>query len=579
MRQHRIAPPLLLAAFVALALAFSVTIPLGEAPDEVSHWSYVQYLSTHWQLPPPSGAVSGESHQPPLYYLISAIATAWIPREDFQVIANPDFALGDPQASNLLLHTRREEFPYRGEPLAWHLVRLLSVAMGAVTVWAVWQLATVFFPGDGWIALGAASFTAFLPGFISLSAVVNNDNFVVMLSSLTILQVVRTSRRPLRRADAAVLGVLLGLAALAKLSGLVVWLFVAAVLSFRAVRSREWRSDALRAALCFGVAAVMVSPWVIYNLQKYGDPLGWALVLSVTPLRHTPLTVNDWATLARGLYTSFWGRFGGGLIIHLPNAAYAMFGGSIVLSLIGWARYARQRPQSATARALVALFALFWLLMLAAFVRWTLVVLGTDQARQLFPGLPLLAVFLVAGIARLAPVHKEIVLALWSAAFFAAALGSLFYLDSNYALSQQSLAALPPLDHPSARADFGQTIRVADFRIDKTRAAPGDTIMTEIYWQALSNPTEDYWLLLQVADKNGAVANKDGVPSAGRLTTDWWQSGQVFASHHALVIPQDIAPGNYTLRLGLHPFGKWDWLPVRGGEMLDLNSLVIAARP
>jgi hypothetical protein len=68
--------PLLLLAFLLLDLTYSVTIPLGEAPDEVSHFAYVEYLTAHRQLPTPEGAVTGEAHQPPLYYLIGALSTA-----------------------------------------------------------------------------------------------------------------------------------------------------------------------------------------------------------------------------------------------------------------------------------------------------------------------------------------------------------------------------------------------------------------------------------------------------------------------------------------------------------------------
>jgi hypothetical protein len=29
-------------------------------------------------------------------------------------------------------------------------------------------------------------------------------------------------------------------------------------------------------------------------------------------------------------------------------------------------------------------------------------------------------------------------------------------------------------------------------------------------------------------------------------------------------VPSDIPSATYTLRVGLHPYGKWEWLPVRG---------------
>ncbi len=569
--------PILLAAFVALALAYSVTVPLGEAPDEVSHWSYVQYLLSQHTLPKPEGAVLGESHQPPLYYVIGALATAWIPREEFPVIANPDFSLTNSQAANLLLHTRREGFPYQGVPLAWHLIRFLSIIMGAITVWSTWQIAHAFFPDDEWIALGAASFVAFLPGFISLSAVVNNDNLVVMLSSLSILLVARILRRakaqPITWRDAGLLGVLMGLGALTKLSGLVIWLFAAAVFFYVATWTRAWKHIAIRAAVAFVIATTIIAPWTIYNLQAHGDPLGWSLLMRVTPVRQTPMLAGDWANVVQGLFTSFWGRFGGALHIHLPVAVYTALGGVALIAVVGWAR--RSRKTDEAVRVFILAFVSFWLLMLVSYVRWTLAVQGTDQARQLFPGLPLLSVFLAAGIAHFTSIRRRTVWMIWCGGFFTLALGILIYLQSLYYPSPSNLA-LPVQDGSNIPADFGGTIRIIDYRIDQTKVAPGKSITTQFDWQALKDPSQNYWLLLQLTNQNGTVAKQqDGVPSGGRVTTDWWLKGQTFESSQTLVIPKNTVSGTYTLRIGLHPFGKWQWLPVDNRDMLDLGTITV----
>ncbi len=92
-------------------------------------------------------------------------------------------------------------------------------------------------------------------------------------------------------------------------------------------------------------------------------------------------------------------------------------------------------------------------------------------------------------------------------------------------------------------------------------------------WQALQDPGEDYWLLVQLVGTGEPVANQDGVPANGRPTTDWWHKGQVYTSLHKFKIPDDLAPGTYTLRLGLHPFERWEWLPVNGGDMLPLAKI------
>ena len=571
---------LILGTFVVLALGYSFAIPLGEASDEVPHWAYVQYLREHRTLPKSEGAVVGESHQPPLYYLIGALATSWIPTQDFPIIANPDFVLDDPQTPNVLLHTRREAFPYRDVPLAWRLVRVLSIVMGAVTVWTTWRLAREILPDRAEIALGAAAFVAFLPGFVASSAVVNNDNLIVMLASLTILQVVRIARRQLVWREMLLLGVLLGLAPLTKLSGLVLWLFTAGVFFFLAVATRRWKAIAIHAALAFGIGIVILAPWVLYNLVRNGDPFGWSVVLATTEVRQTAMTWDDWAFYVRGMYSSFWGRFGGVVHLSVPDAVYAALGALGILALVGWVAHARatRRRFDRGARLLLASFTWLWAILLAAHIRWTLVVGGTDQARQIYPGLPLLAIVLVAGWGWLFESRRRTMLAVWSVASAAFAFAVLIYLRSVFAAPLQDVRALAPLGGANRPADFEGLIRVLDYRVDRTQVAPGDALTVQVYWQALADPFENYWLLLQLIGKEGAIANKEGVPSAGRLTTDWWKAGQGFASRHTLVIPSEVVPGTYTLQLGLHPFGRWEWLPVNGREMLGLETISVITR-
>jgi hypothetical protein len=127
----------------------------------------------------------------------------------------------------------------------------------------------------------------------------------------------------------------------------------------------------------------------------------------------------------------------------------------------------------------------------------------------------------------------------------------------------------------SAPADFGSQVRVVDYAVQPVRLAAGGTIVVQVQWQAISNVDQSYWMLLQLADKKGNVTNKDSVPAAGRPTTDWWQAGQVFVSHHRLDVPPDLAPGTYSLKLGLHPFGVWEWLPVRGQDMIALGTIQV----
>jgi len=214
---------LILLLYVALAAWYSLTIPLGEAPDEVPHFTYVRYLTGHGRLP--TTTEEHEAFQPPLYYVLGAVLTAPIQDEaasPFAVQANAHFDVSDPRSpKNLLLHSAVEDWPYRGWVLAWHLVRLLSIALGAVTVWATFHLGRAILPDQPLIALTMAALTAFTPQFLFMSAVVNNDNAATAFSALILWRMavlLRSQTRPQIWRHSALLGLLLGLGLLSKAS-------------------------------------------------------------------------------------------------------------------------------------------------------------------------------------------------------------------------------------------------------------------------------------------------------------------------------------------------------------------------
>lgn len=561
----------ILVAFLVLAVVSSLVIPLGEAADEVSHFAYVEYLVENRRLPRPEGFVRGEAHQAPLYYAIAALATAWMSRDGLVVLANPDFVLSDAQSRNLLLHPRHEGFPYKGTVLAWHVVRLLSILCGGVTVWATWQTANTFFPKDRLLPLAAASFVAFLPSFLSLSAAVNNDNLVIMLASLCFLVVARQSQRGLSYQWTIVLGVLLGVAVLAKLNAFALWAFALASYLFFAIQSRMWRTAALDATLCFSIALLIVSPYLVYNLLTHGDPLAWSLYLKVAPLRQTPLTLAQGFDIAEQVYTSFWGRFGGALHLRMPGSVYLLLGAVGLAALSGVVLALTQKSKYANVRTVVILTALLLIPLGAVYLRFVLADLGAGQARLLLPGIVPVGLVLTVGWFVLFRSRSALAFVTWSG-------GSLFLALASLALIQSSYAPAPILAsdiaHPG-HIDFGKTIRVLDYRIEQTRVPPGGVITIQLDWQALTAPQENYWFSLQLVGSDGSVANKDGVPSAGRTTTDWWQTGQTFRSRHIVQIPHDVDPGTYMLTLGLRPYDRWDWLPVRGESTFPLQEITV----
>jgi len=222
----------LIVLYLALALLYVYATPIYEAPDELYHFALVEHVARTGELPIQNqrriGAWKQEGSQPPLYYLLSAPLVRLFNTDDFRAIQphNPHVNMGIPGAvgnKNRILHDAPYSLEMHGARAATYANRLISVLLGAVTVYAVYQAARTFAPNQRHFALLAAGLTAFNPQFLFITAAVNNDSLVTALNSLTLWQTLVMLRDGFKTRRSVILALLVALATLSKLSGLVMW--------------------------------------------------------------------------------------------------------------------------------------------------------------------------------------------------------------------------------------------------------------------------------------------------------------------------------------------------------------------
>jgi len=334
--------PLMLLSYVILGVVMSLIVPLGEAPDEIDHFLYVRYLVEQRAFPImqpiPADNATMEANQPPLFYLLNAVVTAPLP-----MTASADFPLNacytfDPQdggRANFYLHNAAEQHPLAADYLGFRVARLVSVLLGALTVWLAYGLGRQMADGDvraGWLAAG---FLAFNPQFVFMTASVNNDVLTAVLGAAVVFISVRAVARPLLRLF-VLLGVLVGLSLLTKFALLALWPlpFLAAALVF-------WRGE--RRTAVWGGLATAVLPlltagwWYARAARLYGDPLAWDVHLQAKGsevLRTTPLTLADLRDFVLIHFQSYWAWFGW-LKIQAPGWVYAVLAVMVALAVIG----------------------------------------------------------------------------------------------------------------------------------------------------------------------------------------------------------------------------------------------------
>ncbi|MDO9066710.1 MAG: glycosyltransferase family 39 protein, partial [Chloroflexota bacterium] len=304
---------------VAVGTVYNVTTPLFEAPDEQWHFAFVQHLSTGGGLPvygeDPQAAYRAEGFQPPLYYLTAAPFISRIDTSGWTgfAVLNPQAAIGLPHLDrnkNAVVHTDGEAFPYAGTALAVHLLRAVSLLWGLITVLATFLLASEILPGSPVLAYAAAALVAFNPQFLFIKSAVSNDPAVSALCTVALLLTVRLLVHGSSLARLGALGVVLGLAAISKLNALPMFGLVALALLVLGWRERSWRGLIGKAALVFGLAALVGGWWFARNLALYGDPLAQGVWYSALGRAPTETPLLDLLPEMEGLELSFWAVFG-----------------------------------------------------------------------------------------------------------------------------------------------------------------------------------------------------------------------------------------------------------------------------
>ena len=594
-RTHR-AIALALAAFIALGVAYSLINPLFEASDELWHYPFVKHLADGGGLPVQQPGVEQpwrqEGSQPPLYYAIGALATCWINTDDLGEILwrNPHADMGIPKPDrnvNMAIHTAREGWPWRGAALAVRIVRWLSVLMGACAVLCTYAIALELRPDDRALAVGAAAFVAFNPMFLFVSGSVNNDNLATALSSLALWRLLRLTKGESRLRDLALLGAILGLAALAKSSALGLLALAGLALAYVAYSQRSWATLIRGGVVVYGLAALIAGWWFVRNWRLYGDPSGLNTFVAIVGARYPMPTLRQlWGERA-GFTMSFWGFFGG-MNVPMPSWLYRLLdiaagiGGVGLLAAL--ARWWRGWDEDARARWL--LVAAWPAIVFASLIRWTLMTIAT-QGRLMFSAISAIAVLIVMGWLALVPRRGRAVAAgVIAVAFFALGLAApLAYIRPAYArpplLTEADLSA----DIRRLGTVFGERMELVGYQMADGEVHPGDALPITLYWRAIAPMAQDYSVFVHALSGNDLIiGQRDMYPGQGTFPTSLWRAGDMVADTYVIpILPATLAPAMATIEVGLYVLETGERLLARDrqGQVIGDNARFgeLAIRP
>jgi hypothetical protein len=546
---------------------------------------------------------------------------------------NPHAAIGyalDPGNKNNYLHTPAENFPYQGLSLAVHVLRLVSMALGGValiiiyftayefatyalsqsfnSLWPGGTVSSVAYDAEGspphksspsphtlgetsrfiagplpsGFATAAALLVATQPMYAFINATVANEPANIAMSALAVWLAQRyLLRGPAPGIWRAVgLGVALGLAALAKMTGLAAGLVAVVAFLQTAVSYRQQAGAALRLwrdGLIIGSSFLLVSGWWYWrNFQLYGDFFQQGLYKIYFGVDPQPLTLSDFLYHLSIGEVSFWATFGW-LNVVAPEWVYTVFR---VISRIGLAgiglyllvgiwqvlwSYKPGRDSQTDGRLSLMGFIThpLWLHLVfpvtLAFSLTRLVATeGGLQGRQLLPALGSLAIVITWGWWVLLPARAR---QAGAGIILAVLLAIAIWLP----IGVVARAYIPPptlseADLPTnlSRLDwnYNNEIKLLGVEIESETVHPGERVPITAYWQALKPMETNYSVFVHLIGRNREnVGQFNTYPAMGLRPTTTLQPGDIIAdTYPVLVNGGSEAPVMLQVNVGLFDF-------------------------
>ena len=573
---------LIVSLFIVLGIVYSLATPILEASDEFKHYPYIQYVQTHHALPvldpdvctwpPPDDCPwLQDGGQPPAYYVLMAALTSWIDTSDLDDVRwmNPHAFIGDPSQvcnKNLIIHIpEQEQFPWRGSVLAIHLIRFLTLGLGAGTIVLTYLLARDLFPDEGdqgnregcpYVALGAAALTAFNPMFIFVNASVNNDALAAFVGCLDLLLSVRLvrdgMRGPLPLWRYGLVGLVTGLFILTKLSGLGALILLACLLAWLSYRRRSLRPLLVGLPIIVGLAALLSGWWFVRNWQLYGDPTALNIFVAIQGVRGGIPTLRDWLGEFVTFRWTYWGLFGA-VNVMAPRWVYTFFDLLSLTGLIGLVTWIVRRRK--IRHSLWWIPALWAAILFVSVLRWTWIYFSF-QGRLIFPDIAGVSTLLMLGLQQWVTRRYRPALTVGLSVFLFAITCLIPFVSiiPAYARPEPLMLADVPAGARVEPVDVGGVARVVGWELAPQAVQTGQDVEVVVYWEAVAPDGKDYVSFANLLGRgHQPVGQINRYPACGMAPTSLWQAGQVWRDSYRVPVAEDaLAPSRLRVEVGLY---------------------------
>ena len=314
---------IILSLYLLIGLAYCYYTPLWSPPDEELHFAYCEFIAINQKIPEVQSSTENyrvsQAFHPPLYYLIGSLFCRNSDKPITQLVT-----VNDGPGYQIVQHPEGETATKRSA----YFLRSFTLLLSALTIYIIYLMTLMIFPGDIPIATSAALFAGLNPQFIHISASISNETLAVTLSTFYIFLLLKYSTNRYHYKHVFLLGLLLGGCLLTKTS--TIFLIPVTVFIITGLRFRDIKKLFFELLTVFAAATIVSGWWYIKSwgfLSNLQTAQPWFL-------RQSPLSLGYlWKVISR-TFTSFFGDFGA-LQIPIFSEHLLFYGGILLCACTG----------------------------------------------------------------------------------------------------------------------------------------------------------------------------------------------------------------------------------------------------
>jgi hypothetical protein len=244
--------------FIILSSSYSLITPAYESPDEEAHYGFTLLLNWKNTLHP-------YVHDQALYYFILSTIYDVVPHhpkgvQDTDLIADSSYPFVDKTRFH---HGSNDVFPFNGDPLTVHLLRIFSIFCGVITIIYVYKIAKIVFSSNKWLPLFPMAFVSLTPTFVWINSVLSNDSLLWTLSTIAIYYLIKFVTYKYKLRFLILSSIFTGLAICTKQNGYVLYPLLLIVFSYLFFTKQIPIKYYIRNVIMFVTISIFAGGWNI----------------------------------------------------------------------------------------------------------------------------------------------------------------------------------------------------------------------------------------------------------------------------------------------------------------------------